>query len=77
VRFITEREKEIVLAAFSDLEKLLNEYRGAVMLLTFGDHEAVNDSRKQTTQLRMKELREEITALGTHIEIKEKVVLNT
>jgi hypothetical protein len=70
VRFITEREKEIVLAAFSDLEKLLNEYRGALMLLTFGEHDTMNDPRKQTTQLRMKELREEITNLLKVIEMK-------
>jgi hypothetical protein len=73
VRFITEREKEIVLAAFSDLEKLLNEYRGAVMLLTFGNHDTVDASKRVITQLRLNELREEITALLTDIEVKTQL----
>jgi type VI protein secretion system component VasK len=70
VRYITEREKQIVLAAFSDLENLVNQYREAVMGVTFGNDQADRRPIKQATKQRMKELQEMITGLLSDIDEK-------
>jgi ABC-type polysaccharide/polyol phosphate transport system ATPase subunit len=70
VRYITEREKQIIIAAFSDLENLINQYREAVMWLTFGNLEATGRPIKQATRQRLKELRKEIVAVLKDIELK-------
>jgi hypothetical protein len=70
MRFMTEREKQIMLAAFTDLENLVNQYRQAVMWLTLGNHAAGPRPTTQATRKLMKDLREEITALLKEIELK-------
>jgi hypothetical protein len=70
VRAITELEKQIIIAAFSDIDNLMNQYREAVMWLTFGNLETTGRSTKQATRQRMRELRELIVDLLNDIEAK-------
>jgi hypothetical protein len=74
VRIITEREKQIMLAAFTDLENLVNQYRQAVMWLTLGNHAAGPQPTTQATRKLMKDLRKEITGLLKEIEAKTQSV---
>ena len=70
VRPLTKREKQIIIAAFSDLENLVNQYREVVRWLTVGNLEASQRPIKQVTRERMKELRGLITDVLKDIESK-------
>jgi hypothetical protein len=70
MRFMTDKEKEIVIAAFTDLDDLIQQYRQAVLWITLGNHDENQRSTKQATWQRMKELEEKITTLLANITSK-------
>jgi hypothetical protein len=70
MRFMTEKEKEVILAAFVGLDDLLKQYREAVLWLTLGDHTSSSRLTVQATRQRMQELQEKITTLLADIASK-------
>jgi hypothetical protein len=70
MRFMSQKEREVILAAFVGLDKLTKQYRQAVLWLTIGNLKASPRATEQATRQRMKELQGEITALLDDIAAK-------
>jgi hypothetical protein len=70
MRFMSQQEREVILAAFVGLDDLIEQYRQAVLWLTIGNHQASPRATEQATRQRMKELQGEITALLDDIAVK-------
>jgi hypothetical protein len=70
MRLMTEKEKEVIFAAFVGLDDVLKQYRETVLWLTLGEHTASSRPTEQETRQRMKELQEKITDLLDNIAIK-------
>jgi hypothetical protein len=63
MRFMSQKEREIILAAFVGLDDLIEQYRQAVLWLTIGNHQASPRATEQAIRQHMRELQDKITAL--------------
>ena len=64
----TGQREEIIFTAFVDLEALIQEYRKALLWLTFGNHKDTPKPTEQETRQTIKALKDKIIALLTDIE---------
>ena len=62
--------KDAIFEAFFDLEALVQEYRKAVLWLTYGNHDATDQPTTQETRELMKLYKKKITSLLDVIETK-------
>ena len=67
---MSQKEREVILAAFVGLDDLIQEYRKAVLWLTLGDHQAARYPTEEDTRQNMKALQEKITSLLADIASK-------
>jgi hypothetical protein len=70
MRVMSQREREVILAAFVGLDDILKQYREAVLWLTLGNHEATRRPTEEETRQSMQMLQEKITTLLADIASK-------
>jgi hypothetical protein len=63
-------QNDVIFEAFYDLEALVQEYRKALLWLTYGNHDATGQPTTQETRELMKLYKNKITALLDVIETK-------
>jgi hypothetical protein len=66
----TAMQKDAIFEAFFDLEALVQEYRKALLWLTYGNHDATGQPTTQETRELLKLYKKKITALLDVIETK-------
>jgi hypothetical protein len=66
----TGMQKDVIFEAFFDLEALVQEYRKALLWLTYGNHDATGQPTTHETRELMKLYKKKIAALLDVIEAK-------
>jgi hypothetical protein len=66
----TAIQNDVIFEAFYDLEAMVQEYRKALLWLTYGNHDATGQPTIQQTRELMKLYKNKITALLDVIETK-------
>jgi hypothetical protein len=69
-RLTKDKMNELIFSAFYDLEALVQEYRKALLWLTYGNHDATGQPTTHETRELMKLYKKKIAALLDVIEAK-------